>query len=373
MVYNVGHKLRIIPVYVIDPQSDTEKELHIAEELESLIGTFGGRIVDRVLQRLDKPNLSTYIGRGKVQELSERVYKAHCDVVILNAMAKPGQIHGLKIELQKKNPNIEVWDRVDLILQIFDKHAHTTEAKLQIELARMRYMGPRIYGMGHVLSRQGGGIGTLGVGETNTELMKRHWRHEIKKVESQIEKLSKNRENQLERRKRVGFKTVSIVGYTNAGKSSLFNLLSGKHVRSEDALFATLDASVGTIYFEGIGQVLLTDTIGFIRNLPPRLIRAFTSTLLESVHADILLHVIDVSDPQMDEKIRVVEEIVKELNLDSNNTIFVFNKTDALAHRDTANVLNTYTTYPGVCISVKNNEGIGDLLMMIQKHLNAFS
>jgi GTPase len=362
----------ILPVYVIDPQSDKEKELHIAEELESLIQTLGGVIVGRLIQRMDRPNQSTFIGRGKVEELSELVKKTESDVVVLNEMAKPGQIHTLKSKLQKENPDIEVWDRVDLILHIFDKHAKTTEAKLQIELARMRYMGPRIYGMGYVLSRQGGGIGTSGVGETNTELMKRHWRGEIKKVENQIEKISKNRENQLARRKREGYQTISIIGYTNAGKSSLFNLLSGKHVLTEDSLFATLDSSVGKMFFQNTRtEVLLTDTIGFIRDLPPHLIRAFKSTLLESVHADILLHVIDVSDPEMEEKIRVVEDIVEDLNVDTKEIIYVFNKIDANPTFDKNSISEKVIDKPSVFISVKEDVGIDTLRNLLEQHLSS--
>lgn len=361
----------VLPVYVVDPQADREKELYIAEELDSLITTLGGEIVERLIQRLDKPNFSTYIGKGKVEELAELVKKSKADVVILNAMAKPGQVHNLKSILQEENPQIEVWDRVDLILQIFEKHAASTEAKLQISLARMRYMGPRIYGMGFVLSRQGGGIGTQGIGETNTELMKRHWRNEIKRTEDQIEKLAKNREHQLERRKRVGYQTISIVGYTNAGKSSLFNALAGgKKVKAEDKLFATLDSTVSKLYFQNLNrEVLLTDTIGFIRDLPPKLIHAFRSTLMESVHADVLLHVIDVSDPQMKEKITVVEDILGELGTENKETIYVFNKIDKVSEDTIREIKKTYEDRLTAFTSVKSDQGISELLSQIQKLL----
>jgi GTPase len=240
--------MRFLPIHVINPLSNKERAIHTGEELESLINTFGGVIVTRIIQKRDNPDLATYIGRGKVEELIEKVQEFNVDVVVLNAMAKPRQVSLLKKKLEPINPRIEVWDRVDLILHIFDKHATTTEAKLQIELARMRYMGTRIYGMGFVLSRQGGGIGSLGVGETNTELMKRHWRKEMKNVTDQLEKVSRDRKMHLERRRKEGFQTVSLVGYTNAGKSSLFNLLTGKHMLVEDALFATLDSVVGKMF-----------------------------------------------------------------------------------------------------------------------------
>jgi GTP-binding protein HflX len=355
--------LRVLPIHVINPQANQERAANTGDELESLIKTLGGEIPDRIIQRLNHPDQATFIGKGKIMEVSEKIKELSIDVVVLNTMAKPRQVHALKTRFQKANPHIDVWDRMDLILHIFDKHASTTEAKLQIELARMRYMGPRIYGMGAILSRQGGGIGTLGVGETNTELMKRHWRGEIKKVTDQLDKIAEARTAQLEQRKRAGFKTVSIVGYTNAGKSSLFNLLSNKGVLVEDALFATLDSSVSKVYIPQLEkEILLTDTIGFIRNLPPRLIQAFKSTLMESVHADVLLHVIDVSDPEVEEKIHVVNNILKELGLYlEKNMIYVFNKVDAAPDLDKKALLEKHGHYSPVFISVTKQKGIDDV------------
>lgn len=351
--------LRILPVHVINPQLNKEKALHMAEELESLISTLDSEIPDRIIQKLDQPNMATYIGKGKIVEVAQKIIDDEIDVVVLNAMVKPRQVHALKEQLQKAKPDIEVWDRVDLILYIFDKHASTQEAKLQIELARMNYMGPRIYGMGYIMSRQGGGIGTLGVGETNTELMKRHWRDQKKKITDELAKISKSREQQLDRRKRAGFKTVSIVGYTNAGKSSLFNLLTNKHVLAKNVLFATLDSSVGRMYLEDLqAEVLVTDTIGFIRDLPPLLISAFKSTLMESIHADVLLHVIDVSDPEMNTKIRVVRDILKELGRNVDEVIYVFNKIDAVPSLNKEEIAEKYGLFSPIFISVKKDEGI---------------
>lgn len=366
-MFEVKHDLRVLPVFVINQREDKEKEVLIGEEFESLIDTLGGVIVERVIQKSIRTNKRTFIGKGKVDEISYLISKHDIDVVMLSETIKPGQIHELKTVLQTHAPKVEVWDRVDLILHIFSKHAHTTEAKLQIELARMRYMGPRIYGMGYVMSRQGGGIGTSGVGETNTELMKRHWRQEIKKVEDKISKLTTNRENQLDIRRRKGFRTISIVGYTNAGKSSLFNLLSGKDVLTENALFATLDSSVSKMYYKNLDEeVLITDTIGFIRNLPPLLIRAFESTLLETVNADILLHVIDISDPEMDEKIRVVNTILKDIQTESNKVLYVFNKIDKVSTSYQETVRKVYSNFPSVFISVKDERGKVGLLEQIE-------
>lgn len=359
---DVKHTLRVLPIHVINPRADKERSVHIGEELESLIATLGGVVVDRVIQKLDNPDNATFIGKGKVVETTAKIEEQKIDVVVLNAMANPRQVFALKRAFQKVNPQIDVWDRIDLILHIFDKHATTTEAKLQIEIARMRYMGPRIYGMGYIMSRQGGRIGTVGVGETNTELMKRHWREEMKRVNDQLEKVSKQKEQQLEKRKRAGLKTVSIVGYTNAGKSSLFNALTKKKTLVENVLFATLDSNVGKLYIPTLGsEVLITDTIGFIRSLPPRLINAFKSTLMESVHADSLLHVIDISDPEVHAKVTVVKEILMELGIKMEHVVYVFNKIDAVPKLNKEKFLEVYAEYSPLFISVKNNKGLEEI------------
>lgn len=359
----IKHTLRVLPVHFVNPTIDEEKALAIGEELESLIATLGGKIVDRIIERHFKPNNATYIGKVSLTQAMRKVKHERVDVVVLNAMLKPRQLHEIRQILEEANPSIEVWDRIDLILQIFDKHATTTEAKLQIKLARMRYMGPSIYGMGHVLSQQGGGIGTSGgAGETNTELMKRHWRNEMKTITGQLDKIEKSRRLQLERRKKSGFKTASIVGYTNAGKSSLFNALTGKNMLVEGVLFATLDNSIGKIYISQLqSEILITDTIGFIRNLPPRLLSAFTSTLMESMHADLLLHVIDMSDPEVDTKIDVVNDILRELGRDTDDIIYVFNKNDIASRDKKEYLLEKYARYSPLFISVKAGEGIGDI------------
>ncbi len=367
---DLRHTIRVLPIHVINPRADKERSIYVGEELESLIATLGGKVVDRIIQKLDNPNNATYIGKGKVQEVIQKVREEKIDVAVLNTTAKPRQIYALKTALQIANPKIEVWDRIDLILHIFDKHATTTEAKLQIELARMQYMGPRIYGMGYVLSRQGGGIGTSGIGETNTELMKRHWRNEIKRIHDQLEKLRITREQQLERRKRAGLKTVSLVGYTNAGKSSIFNLLTGKNTLVEDALFATLDSVVGKLYIPEIQQkILVTDTIGFIRNLPPRLVKAFTSTLMEAIHADILLHVIDVSDPEFELKIDVVNAILKDLGKGIDDSIYIFNKIDLAKKIEKERIVEKYGQYSPLFVSVKTGLGVSEIQQSIARQI----
>lgn len=370
-MYDVKKIIRILPVYVVFPHEETSLSVNIGGEFDSLIDTFGAQIVARVIQKLDRPNSATYIGRGKIDEIAEIVGKDDVDVVVIDALLKPGQLHLVKTMLEAENSEIQVWDRVELVLRIFEKNAFTKDAKLQIELARMNYMGPRIYGMGYVLSRQGGGIGTLGIGETNTELMKRHWRNEKKKIMDELEKNSKNRENQLDRRKKSGFKTVSIVGYTNVGKSSLFNILTKKKNLEKNELFATLDSAVGKMYIPDLhAEVLVSDTIGFIRNLPPLLISAFKSTLMESIHADLVLHVIDVSDPEMLIKIQVVREILIELGIEDKNIVYVFNKIDAVEELNKEELMERFKLYQPLFISVKENMGIESITDTITKRLS---
>lgn len=341
------------------------------KELKALVEAHGGKVADIEVQRREVHDKGMYIGRGKIVELSQIIKEKDIDVVILNAAVKPGQIFEITNILSKAKKTLRVWDRVDLILEIFSKHAHTAEARLQIELARMRHIGPRIYGMGQVMSRQGGGIGTLGVGETNTELMKRHWRKEMKKTQDKLHKLSADRERQLERRRKVGFQTISIIGYTNAGKSSLFNALTGKKSDVANALFVTLDSSVGKVVLPKAKQeVLLSDTIGFIKNLPTDLIDAFKSTLLESIHSDLLLQVIDVTDEDMQRKIAAVEEIVVSLNLRDKKRVYIFNKTDAIEGINKTIIAEQYSDFYPQFISVKSNDGVENILKVIEETLN---
>ncbi|OGG00634.1 GTPase HflX, partial [Candidatus Gottesmanbacteria bacterium RBG_13_37_7] len=296
------------------------------------------------------------------------------DIVVINNIVKPGQLYTLEKIFFRSNSKIKVWDRVDLILQIFSLHAHTKEAKLQIDLASLRHMGPRTFGMGYILSRQGGGIGTVGVGETNTELMRRHWRDEMMHISSQLKKLSNERIRQIAKRKSIGFHTVAIVGYTNAGKTMLFNRLTSKANYVADALFATLDSTVGKLYIPNIKKnIIVSDTIGFIKNLPPTLIDAFKSTLLESMNADLILIVIDVSDTGFAEKIRVVEEILQELGSEKKNRFYVFNKIDKTKVLDRIDLMKRYVEFHPLFISAKFGEGIDKLLDAVGEFIDKFN
>ncbi len=342
---------------------DYESVLLDMEELQSLVTTYGGEVYAAIVQKADYPHKATFIGSGKAEEAADTIAREKIDVVVINDLLKPGQLFTLEKIFFRGNSKIKVWDRLDLILQIFSLHAHTKEAKLQIELAGLRHMGPRTYGMGYILSRQGGGIGTVGVGETNTELMKRHWRQEMRQISSQLNKLSDDKIKQIDKRKRIGFLSAAIVGYTNAGKTMLFNRLTNKTNLVADALFATLDSSVGNLYIPKLKKdIIISDTIGFIKNLPATLIDAFKSTLLESINADLLLIVIDVSDPEFIEKTRVVEDILHDMCPEKKNQIYIFNKIDKVKGLNRVNLRKRYAEYNPFFISAKSGEGVMELL-----------
>jgi GTP-binding protein HflX len=339
-------------------------------EAELLIDTYGGIVVEKSIQHRMHPHPNTYIGSGKLEWLQSVVQEKKIEVVVINAIVNSGQLFRMERALWAVNTRIAVWDRVDLILNIFEQHASSVEAKLQIQLARVKHTGPRIYGLGKTaLSRQGGGIGTRGLGETNIEIERRN----IKKIQQRIEKQIKERAD--EQRKRIyerqkrGVKTVALVGYTSAGKTTLFNILTGKQKKSHQSLFTTLDTVVGKIKLQHyIPAVLISDTIGFIDDLPPILIEAFRSTLLESMEAQLVLHVIDVSDPKMFEKITVVEDILQELHA-SQTRLYVFNKIDLLSPSQQAQLAAKYRGKSVVFVSAKSGEGSIELKQRTEEFL----
>lgn len=364
-----NQKLKFVLVSIVSPAHTKYEAEEDLQELKSLVNTYGGADVVDIIQRRARPHGGTYIGSGKAEEIAQMVSEKKIDVIVINAIVKATQLYHIQQLCWPYNPNIEVWDRVDLILHIFQNHATSSEAKMQIRLASMRHMGPRIYGLGESMSQQGGGVGTKGLGETNVELMKRHWKEEMREVQSKLREMEKGRLQQVQRRHDLGLPTISIVGYTNAGKTSLFNLLTGKKKLEADILFATLDSSVGKMYDrEHAREIVISDTIGFIKNLPPDLIEAFKSTLMESIHADLLLHVIDTSDPKMEEKIQVVQEILKGLKLQNHPQIYVFNKIDQIDKIKLSEIAKKYRTFTPKFISVHTGEGIKDLYFALVKN-----
>lgn len=355
---------------LVEPRATQDSILRDFEELASLVVTYGGKVCAASYQNSSRSDERTYIGHGKAVELVDSITENKIDVAVVNATVKPRQLIALQNIFSKANPKIIVWDRVDLILGIFESHAKTAEAKLQIKLAAMRHMGPRIYGMGLVLSQQGGGIATRGIGETNVELMKRHWAGEVSHVRKQLGKITKTRAQQMANRKRNNLPTVSIVGYTNAGKTTLFNRLCSKSSAVNDALFVTLDSSVGSLYLpERMQEVFVTDTIGFIKNLPTELIDAFTSTLMETVHADLILHVIDSEDPLVWEKVAVVMEILKSIEAESKPIVFVLNKSDRVDEKKIHELKLRYADFHPQSMSAKSGEGTQSLIKTIEEML----
>lgn len=375
---------KTILIDLIPPTMPKEVAARRLTELESLTQTYGGMTIVRLIQKRSTPDYKTFIGSGKVQEIMEIVDQEGADLLIVNNLLKPKQLFALEeaFRLHAKEraaqntkhrnapPPIAVWDRVDLILKIFDKHAKTAEAKLQIKLAAIHHMGPRIFGMGMELMQQGGGIGTRGQGETNTEIMKRHLAEQEKQVKKQLADLATSRSLQRQRRDRLGMKTVSVVGYTNAGKSSLVNALTHKGAYVADALFATLDTRVGKLYLpERRSSILISDTIGFIQDLPPQLVSAFRSTLDETIDADLLLHVIDVSDPHLEEKIADVEAILTQLQVADTPKLYVFNKTDLLKRVPTTMLKKTFAAMHPVFVSCKQGTGLEELKTLLATYV----
>jgi len=365
---------RVVLIDVVDSNVHKEDAIKNLEELKSLVATYKGIDIVDIIQHRTRSDKATFIGSGKAMELADIIVSKKIDIVVANAIVNPSVLFNLTQVLWDKNPNVQVWDRIDLILNIFDLHAHTIEAKLQIDIARMQHMGPRMYGLGTTyFSRQGGGIGTKGIGETNIELMKRHWRDQIKKKRDELEKISKQHLNQLERRKNNNLASISIVGYTNAGKTSLFNLLTKKNKIVENALFVTLDSVSGRLYLPAKKiEVTVSDTIGFIKDLPSSLIDSFKSTLMESIYADILLHVIDISDSKIFEKIEIVEQILSEIQVQSKKIIYVFNKIDTYegdGKKILAEINNKYSQFSPQFISVTTDYGIKKLITEIEKNL----
>jgi GTP-binding protein HflX len=357
---------RTILIDLIEPRAKKFEALDRMEELEELVWTYGGLVVVKKLQRKNIPNYRTYIGSGKVEELKRDAKELGATCLVVNNILKPQQIYNLGEEMRECG--VKVWDRIDLILHIFANHAQSQEAKLQIELATVRHMGPRIFGLGgKELVKQVGGIGTRGIGETNIEIMKRHLKEHERRVKEKLERLETMREEQRKNRRRNNLKTLSIVGYTNAGKTTLLNSLTKRREYVADKLFATLDTRTGSLFLPNKREeVLISDTIGFIQDLPPELISAFKSTLSETVNADIILHVVDAGDTNRQKKIEVVNEILRGLEVCNKPTIYVFNKIDKLKRGEIDNAKEVFADLEPVMVSAEKKLNISALTERIE-------
>lgn len=294
-------------------------------ELERLLDTAGGSVFAKMVQSLESPNRRTCIGSGKLEELSDLCKNNDIKLVIFDLELSPMQIRNIEDGI---DCDVRVLDRSMLILDIFALHATSAEGKLQVELAQLKYTAPRLVGKGTALSRLGGGIGTRGPGESKLETDRRHLKRREEQLNHELAELERGRLTKRKARERSGITKVSIVGYTNAGKSTLLNRLTDAGILAEDKLFATLDPTTRKFTLPCGVDILLTDTVGFIRNLPHHLIKAFKSTLDEAVYSDILMILIDASDPEAESQLSVTEKLLSDLGVSDKPTLYVYNKWD---------------------------------------------
>lgn len=330
---------------------DTEESV---EELRELVKTAGAETVGVVIQNRENIHPGTYLGKGKIQELKEMVWESGATGVVCDDELSLAQLKNLEDALDTK-----VMDRTMIILDIFAARAKTREGKIQVELAQLRYRAVRLVGLRNSLSRLGGGIGTRGPGETKLEVDRRRIHERISQLKSELQDVERHRDVVRKQREQSGTLTAAIVGYTNAGKSTLLNKLTGAGILAEDKLFATLDPTTRALTLPGGEKVLLTDTVGFIRKLPHHLVEAFKSTLEEARYCDVILHVVDCSNPQMDMQMHVVYETLRRLDIKDKEIITVFNKVD---RPDADTACRDMSADYKVKLSAKTGEGIEELL-----------
>ena len=350
---------KVILVAVAD-QDTTEAEESL-DELEELVKTAGAEVAARVIQVRETPHPGTYIGKGKIDEVNALLYGTDATGIVCDDELSPAQISNLEEALDTK-----VMDRTLIILDIFAKRAFTREGKIQVELAQLKYRASKLTGQGRALSRLGGGIGTRGPGEKKLEMDRRLIRTRISRLKAELRDVVKHREVQRKQRQKNHLPVVCIVGYTNAGKSTLLNHFTNAGVYEEDQLFATLDPTTKSLDLSGGQTILMTDTVGFIRKLPHHLVEAFKSTLEEAKYSDLILHVVDASNPQKEKQMEAVYDTLKQLGANESPIITAFNKIDLLNGDE---ILKDPNAEAVVRISGKNGEGTDQLLEQIEKIL----
>ncbi|NLK51945.1 MAG: GTPase HflX [Syntrophomonadaceae bacterium] len=332
-------------------------------ELGRLVETAGAEVIGQLIQKREQPDRGYYLGRGKVRELQEKINDLEANLVICNDELTPTQLRNLENFLACR-----ILDRTSVILDIFAQQARTREGKLQVELAQLRYLLPRLTGKGVALSRLGGGIGTRGPGETKLETDRRHIRRRIRYLEKEMETVRQRRRLRRERQELIGLPVVALVGYTNAGKSTLLNCLTQAGALAEDRLFSTLDTLSRIVKLPDGRSVLISDTVGFIQKLPHHLVAAFRATLEEVQESELILHVLDLSNPEVEKQKEAVEQVLKEIGADANPILLVYNKIDQINEEQRA-WLTLGETRPNVMISAREGIGITALLEAITRHL----
>lgn len=342
--------------------SDNVNPEESLDELEELVNTAGALVVGRCIQNRESLHPGTYVGKGKVEELKDMIFETEATAIVCDDELSPAQYKNLEDEL-----DIKVMDRTLIILDIFAGRAKTAEGKIQVELAQLRYRSTRLIGMRN-LSRQGGGIGTRGPGEKKLEVDRRLIRNRISQLKAEVAQLENHRTITRARREQNHVPVIAIVGYTNAGKSTLLNKLTNAAVLEEDKLFATLDPTTRNYKLPDGQEVLMTDTVGFIRKLPHHLINAFRSTLEEAKYSDIIIHMVDCSNPQMDKHVHAVYETLDQLKVKDKIIITVFNKQDKLEDKP---ILRDFKADYIVNASVKTGMGLNELNDTISKALKS--
>ncbi len=377
-IYETEKICEKVILVAVDLGDDSREQMGVnvdvsLDELAELAQTAGAEPVGRLVQKREGIHPGTYIGKGKIDELRELIWQTGAHTVVCDDELSPAQLMNLQDELQCK-----VIDRTVMILDIFAAHASTSEGKLQVELAQLRYRASRLTGLGKSLSRIGGGaagstggIGTRGPGEKKLEMDRRLIRERISMLNRQLKNVVATRDTMRKQRNNSAVKVVAIVGYTNAGKSTLLNHLTQAEVLEEDMLFATLDPTTRSYEFENGQKVLFTDTVGFINKLPHHLIRAFRSTLEEAKYADVILHVVDCADENYELHMQVVYDTLKQLEVQEKPIVTVFNKIDLLTESQADEVLKDIHSDETVRISAKKEIGFSELLEKVENIINA--
>lgn len=346
-----------------------EEVMFSLDELERLVSTAGGETIQKIVQNRERIDSAFFIGKGKAEYIAELCNEKNIDIVVFDDDLSPVQVRNLENLTNRK-----VLDRSGVILDIFASHARTIEAKTQVELAQLEYLLPRLTRRWTHFSKQYGGIGTKGPGETQIETDRRLIKKKISYLKEKLKQIKQQKE--IQRKQRSNLPRLALVGYTNAGKSTLMNLITGANVITENKLFSTLDTTVRKVTLSPSREFLISDTVGFIKKLPHHLIVSFLTTLSEAVESDILLHVIDISDPLIDENIKVVNETLKELNCDKKSIIMVFNKIDLLKDRELlAYYKNKYknSVFISAIRSININSFIDQIFTLLNLHLKEYT